>query len=139
MKITLKYIKELEKQYARNDKDNGIALTILAHLEQNARKKENIKNVCETLIENGWLSQDLSEEFSYEDNVKIIYVNHWRQINKAFYEMLKCYGTFDPTKYFTGGEWDETDPLAMEFNNIELLVNQVFTNVLTEIYEKFEH
>lgn len=135
MKLTLKNISKLKNEA----KGNSISFLILVYLEATAITNEDLINIFNDIVENGWCRGIEEKSSEYKESTNKLFLKYEKEINKTFYEMLKCYGTFDPTKYFTGGEWDETDPLAMEFNNRELLINQVFTNILTEIYGKFEH
>lgn len=121
MKITLKYIKELKKQYAKN----SIAWRLLNYIQNEMKEhKRDVGDICEDILENGWLPQFGENTPEYEKYINKTFLKHKEEINKCFYNAIMS------------NEWNIKDPLALATSNKEILINYAFSSVTNEIYSK---
>ena len=136
MKVQQLTLENVEK--LKNESSNALVKRVCDYIidnwDESADDSEN-KSILTDILENGCESGACSDLVYYSDTVKF-YNDYEDEINELLNSLLNDCGYKSPAELF-GDKWDETDPLALEEYNQNLLAWFGFEEILKNIASDF--
>ena len=114
MKLTLENIKKL-----RNETNKGLTVAVCDYVIKKWNEYENKNDIFLGVINYGCSSGIVANLVYYHDTLEF-YEDLKNEINDLLVETLDACGCNSPAELFSKN-WDDTDPLALECNNKNLL------------------
>ena len=100
------------------EKEDGLRKAVLQHLIDRYHDYDDIENCIKEILKYGCSSGCVSSLIYYRDTLSF-YNQYKEEINELLYDVMYDVGIFEIKEILKN--WDETDPLALETNNKNIL------------------
>ena len=126
LKLTLENVEKI-----KNESDNKLVKRVCRYVVSNWEYYNDKKDIFLSVMRDGCVS-GACRDLIYYGQTKRFYEEYKHEINELIY---KC--DYTNLSDLLGSDWDETDPLALEEDNQNLLAWFGFEETLTNIAFKF--
>ena len=130
-KLTLENVEKI-----KNETDNRLVSRVCRYIISNWDYHDNKKDIFLNVMNDGCKSGACHDLICY-GQTKRFYEDYENEINELLVNLLKDCGCESPSKLF-GDNWDNTDPLAREEHNQNLLAWFAFKETMWKVASEFD-